>query len=50
MLTAKGRSADVNDKARNIFASGDSALKRVVSQRGNAHNDPSRFRFWRHSS
>jgi hypothetical protein len=50
MLTAKGRSADANDKRRNIFASGDSALKRVVTQRGNAHNDPSRFRFWRYTT
>tara|TARA_Y100001951_G_scaffold104462_1_gene116133 strand:+ start:18 stop:767 length:750 start_codon:yes stop_codon:yes gene_type:complete len=50
MLTAKGRSADANDKARNIFASGDSSLRRIVSQRGNAHNDPSRFRFWRYTT
>ena len=50
MLTAKGRAADANDKGRNIFASGDSALKRVVSQRGQAHNDPSRFRYWRYTT
>jgi len=50
ILTAKGRAADANDKARNIFASGDSALKRVVNQRGHAHNDPGRFRFWRYTT
>ena len=50
MLTAKGRSADANDKARNIFSSGDNALKRILNRNANSIYDPSRFRFWRHSS
>jgi len=50
LLTAKGRAADANDKSRNIFASGDNAIKRVINRNANSIYDPSRFRFWRHSS
>jgi len=48
LFTAKGRAADANDKSRNIFASGDNAIKRVINRNANGIYDPSRFRFWRH--
>lgn len=47
ILKAKGRAADTNDKNRSIFASGDSALNRIVSRNNQGIYDPSRFRFWR---
>ena len=50
MLTAKGRAADANDKARNIFASGDNALRRVVNRNANSIYDPTRFRYWRYTT
>ena len=48
IFTAKGRAADANDKARNIFASGDNAIKKIINRNANGIYDPSRFRFWRH--
>ncbi len=48
VLTAKGRAADANDKSRNIFSSGDNAIKRIINRNANGIYDPSRFRFWRH--
>jgi hypothetical protein len=48
VLTAKGRAADANDKSRNIFASGDNAIKKIINRNANGIYDPSRFRFWRH--
>jgi len=50
LFTAKGRAADANDKARNIFSSGDNAVKRAINKNANSIYDPSRFRFWRHTS
>jgi hypothetical protein len=50
MLTAKGRAADMNDKRRNLFSSGDGALRRILNRNSNGVYDPSRFRFWRHRS
>lgn len=50
MLTAKGRAADMNDKSRNLFSSGDGAIKRALNRNANGIYDPSRFRFWRHRS
>jgi len=47
MMSAKGRAADINDKSRNIFASGDSAIRRAVRRNANSVYDPGRFRFWR---
>ena len=47
MMNAKGRAADINDKSRNIFSSGDSAIRRAVSRNSAGIYDPSRFRFWR---
>ena len=46
IFNAKGRAADVNDKKRNIFSSGDPSLRSAVN-RNPYLNDPSRFRFWR---
>lgn len=46
LYSAKGRAADINDKKRNIFESGDSAVKAAV-RRNPYINDPNRFRFWR---
>lgn len=43
---AKGRAADINDKNKNIFESGDPTIRRIVA-RNPYINDPSRFRFWR---
>jgi hypothetical protein len=48
MMGAKGRASDMNDKRRNIFASGDSAVLNAVNRNSAVTNDPSRFRFWRH--
>lgn len=46
IFNAKGKAADINDKKRNIFMSGDPSLQSAVNR--NAYtNDPSRFRFWR---
>tara|TARA_Y100001963_G_scaffold30135_1_gene41101 strand:- start:2789 stop:3448 length:660 start_codon:yes stop_codon:yes gene_type:complete len=42
---ARGRASDINDRRRNIFATGDSALGRIF-KRPLTGNDPSRFRFW----
>ena len=50
MLSAKGRAADMNDKRRNLFASGDSSLHRILNRNSNGIYDPTRFRFWRHRS
>jgi len=50
LLTAKGRAADMNDKRRNLFASGDGAIRRALNRNANSIYDPNRFRFWRHSS
>ena len=47
MFSAKGRAADINDKNRNIFSSGDSAILRAVNRGVSGVYDPSRFRFWR---
>jgi len=47
MMNAKGRAADINDKGRNIFSSGDSAMRRAVSRNSSGVYDPSRFRFWK---
>lgn len=46
IFNAKGRAADVNDKKRNIFMTGDPSLRSAVN-RNPYLNDPSRFRFWR---
>jgi len=46
IFNAKGRAADVNDKKRNIFMTGDLSLRSAVN-RNPYLNDPSRFRFWR---
>lgn len=46
IFNAKGRAADVNDKKRNIFTTGDPSLRSAVN-RNPYLNDPSRFRFWR---
>ena len=46
IFNAKGRAADVNDKKRNIFLTGDPSLRSAVN-RNPYLNDPSRFRFWR---
>lgn len=46
IFKAKGRAADVNDKKRNIFMTGDPSLRSAVN-RNPYLNDPSRFRFWR---
>lgn len=46
IFAARGRAADINDKKRSIFTSGDPSLQSAVNR--NAYtNDPSRFRFWR---
>lgn len=46
IFNAKGKAADINDKKKNIFSSGDPSLQSAVNR--NAYtNDPSRFRFWR---
>jgi hypothetical protein len=46
VFNAKGKAADINDKKKNIFSSGDPSLQSAVNR--NAYtNDPSRFRFWR---
>ena len=46
IFNAKGKAADINDKKRNIFTSGDPSLQSAVNR--NAYtNDPSRFRYWR---
>ena len=47
LLGAKGKGADIKHKGRTIFQ-GDLA-RRSFRNRGFATNDPSRFRFWRHS-
>ena len=47
MMNAKGRAADMNDKHRNIFASGDSAIRKAVNRNSGGVYDPNRFRFWR---
>ncbi len=46
LFSAKGRAADINDKKKNIFSSGDPSLRAAVT-RNPYLNDPSRFRFWR---
>ena len=46
MHNAKGRAADINDRRRNIFATGDSALARIFN-RPFVGKDPTRFRYWR---
>lgn len=46
LFGAKGRAADINDKKKNIFSSGDPSLRAAVT-RNPYLNDPSRFRFWR---
>ena len=46
IFNAKGRAADVNDKKRNIFLTGDPSLRSAVN-RNPYLNDPSRFRLWR---
>ena len=46
LFGAKGRAADINDKNRNIFDSGDISLRRAV-MRNPYLNDPNRFRYWR---
>ena len=47
MHNAKGRAADINDRRRNIFATGDNALGRIFTSRPFIGNDPTRFRYWR---
>lgn len=47
IYTAKGKSADIDDKRRTIFGSGTQKL-RDIHQR-NSTNDTSRFRYWRAS-
>ena len=42
---ARGRASDINDRRRNIFATGDTGLSRIFSRPATG-NDPSRFRFW----
>ena len=46
LFSAKGRAADINDKKKNIFSSGDPSLRAAVT-RNPYLNDTSRFRFWR---
>ena len=43
---ARGRAADINDRRRNIFATGDTALGRIFN-RPAVGNDPTRFRYWK---
>ena len=43
IFNIKGKSADMNDKKRNIFNSGDAYYR----QRNTMMNDPSYFRYWR---
>lgn len=46
IFNIKGRAADINDKKRNIFKSGD--LNTIRAAIRNPYiNDPSRYRFWR---
>jgi len=46
LFNAKQRAADINDKKRNIFLTGDIATRAAVN-RVPFSSDPSRFRFWR---
>lgn len=46
IFNARGRAADVNDKKRNIFHSGDASVRRA-SDRTMYSNDPSLRRYWR---
>jgi len=43
---AKGRAADINDRRRHIFATGDQGLASIF-RRPLGSNDPNRFRYWR---
>ncbi len=42
---ARGRAADINDRSRSIFASGDRGLAQIF-KRPYSGNDPTRFRYW----
>ena len=42
----KGKAADINDKKRNIFSSGDANVRGAVFRNPYIY-DPSRYRFWR---
>ncbi len=46
LFNARGKAADINDKGRNIFNTGDASVRRAVS-RSMYSNDPSLRRFWR---
>jgi hypothetical protein len=46
MFAAKQKAADINDKKRNIFTSGDISVRSAIS-RVPFSSDPSRFRYWR---
>ena len=46
MHNAKGRAADINDRRRNIFATGDMALSKIFN-RPFMGNDTTRFRYWK---
>lgn len=46
IFSAKQRAADINDKKRNIFRSGDISVRSAVN-RVPFSSDPSRFRYWR---
>ena len=50
MMGAKGRASDMNDKRRNIFASGDMSILKAVNRGYGSTNDPARFRFWRYTT
>jgi hypothetical protein len=48
VYTFKGRSADIDDRNYSVFSSLSSTARQVFT-RHSPTNDPSRFRFWRHT-
>jgi hypothetical protein len=48
VYTFKGRSADIDDKNYSVFSSLSNTARQVFT-RYSSTNDPSRFRFWRHT-
>lgn len=46
VFNAKGKSADINDKKRNLFITGDANV-RGAAFRNPYSSDPARYRFWR---
>jgi len=46
LFTARGKSADIDDKRQTIFGSGTQRL-RDIHDRSSGYSDPSRFRYWR---